>query len=118
MKLSRAEMDAEVKLHLYVRSWCLIQRRKAAGLSQDELADQAYLTRGSVQHAEHARTGMNDATRLRICRALNISETELDAQVDRVTLAWLRNGLAEKVQKANSLAEVLDEIEAIMAAER
>ena len=68
MKLSRDELDAEVKLHLYVRSYCLVQRRKAAGLSQDALADRAGLTRGSVQHAEHARTGMNDATRYNALR--------------------------------------------------
>ena len=118
MKLSRDEVNAAVKLHLYVRSWCLIQRRKAAGLSQDELAERAGLTRGSVQHAEHARTGMNDATRFRMLHALDLSEPELDGQIMRVKQKWSQNGLAEKVQRANSLAEVLDEIEAIMVAER
>ena len=118
MKLSRDEVNAAVKLHLYVRSWCLIQRRKAAGLSQDELAERAGLTRGCVQHAEHARTGMNDATRFRMLHALDLSEPELDGQIMRVKQKWSQNGRAEKVQRANSLAEVLDEIEAIMVAER
>lgn len=118
MKLSRDEVNAAVKLHLYVRSWCLIQRRKAAGLSQDELAERAGLTRGCVQHAEHARTGMNDTTRFRILLALDISEAELDGQITRVKEKWWKNGVAEKVQRSNSLAEILDEIEAIMAAER
>jgi transcriptional regulator with XRE-family HTH domain len=118
MKLSRDDLDAEVKLHLYVRSWCLMQRRKAAGLSQDGLAEMAGLARGSVQHCEHGRTGMNDATRFRLLLALDLSEPELDGQIMRVKQKWRQHGLAEKVQRANSLAEVLDEIEAIMGAER
>ncbi|MBL9183016.1 MAG: helix-turn-helix transcriptional regulator [Verrucomicrobiaceae bacterium] len=118
MKLSRDELDAEVKLHLYVRSYCLILRRREAGLSQDELADRAGLARGSVQHAEHARTGMNDATRFRLLHGLDLCEPELDGQIMRVKEKWRRNGLAEKVRQANSLAEVLGEIEATMGGER
>ena len=92
MKLSRAEMDAEEQLHLEVLGWCVKQRRLARHLTQDELADLAHISRGEVQHVEHARHGMREGTKKRLCVAFGISIIELDAEVDRVTQEWKQNG--------------------------
>ncbi len=60
MKLTREQMEAEERLHLRVLGWCLKQRRRSCHLSQVDLAALAYLSRGEVQHLEHARHGMRE----------------------------------------------------------
>ncbi len=92
MRLNRDEMDAEEKLHLEVLGWCVKQRRLSRHLTQDELAKLAHVSRGEVQHVEHARHGMREGTKLRLCVAFGISIIELDAEVDRVKQDWRKNG--------------------------
>jgi ribosome-binding protein aMBF1 (putative translation factor) len=90
--LTQAEMDAEVELHLQVLGWCVTRRRKALGLSQEELAALAHVSRGEIQHNEHGRHGMTESTKKRICLGLGISVVELDAEVQRVTMEWKADG--------------------------
>ena len=104
MNLNSAEMDAEVELHRMVTAWCLIRRRKGAGLSQVELAEKAYVSRATVQHTEHARHGLSDTSKLRICTALGISTMELDAEIQRVKFEWLQGGPPKNIVMPNSLA--------------
>ena len=92
MALSRDEMNEEVQLHLEVLGWCLKQRRLGRHLSQEELAALAFVSRAQVQHVEHARHGIGEATKFRLCLALGISVVELDAEVDRVKQDWRKNG--------------------------
>lgn len=92
MLLSRDEMDDEEKLHLEVMGWCLKQRRLGKHLSQEQLAELAFVSRGQVQHLEHARHGMRPGTKLRICHALGISTVELEAEVCRVKEEWRKYG--------------------------
>ena len=104
MNLTSAEMDAEVELHRMVTAWCVTRRRKWAGLSQDELAKKAYVSRATVQHAEHARHGLSDTIKLRICMALDITMTELDAEIQRVKSEWLHGGAPKNIVMPKTLA--------------
>ena len=104
MDLSAAQMDAEVALHRMVTGWCLVRRRKAAGMTQEGLAEKAHLSRAMLQHIEHARHGQGDSTKLRICTALDISTQELDAEVSRVKQEWLNGGAPKNMVMPNGLA--------------
>lgn len=92
MALSLEEMDEEVRLHLEVLGWCVKQRRLGCHLSQEQLAELAHVSRAEVQHVEHARHSIGEATKLRLCMALGISVVELEAEVDRVKHEWTKNG--------------------------
>ena len=90
--LTREEMAAEVDLHLRVLGWCVKHRRIGRGLSQEDLASLAHVSRGEVQHIEHGRHSMTEGMKKRLCVALGISLVELDAEVDRVTREWKADG--------------------------
>lgn len=92
MPLSRQEMDDEEALHLQVLGWCVKQRRQGQHLTQEEFADLSHVCRAQIQHVEHARHGMREGTKFRLCTALGISVIELDAEVDRVKQQWRKNG--------------------------
>jgi hypothetical protein len=100
MKLTRIQMEALEKRHLMVVAWCLKQRRLNAHLSQVELALEAYVSRGEVQHVEHWRHGMREGTKFRLCTALDISIIEMDAEVMRVTQTWKEKGPPKGYEEA------------------
>ena len=93
-------MDAEERLHLRVLGWCLKQRRRGCHLSQVALAALAYLSRGEVQHLEHARHGMREGTKFRISIALDTSVVEIDAEVVRVKQNWKDHGPPKGYEEA------------------
>ena len=96
MNLTRDEMDAAEKRHVRVVGWCLKQRRLGRHMSQIDLADLAHVSRGEVQHVEHARHGMGEGTKFRLTTALGISVLELDAEVMRVKQEWKDHGPPEE----------------------
>jgi transcriptional regulator with XRE-family HTH domain len=118
MKLTRQEMEAEMEFHQVAFGWCLKRRRKAMRLAQDELADLCHVSRAEVQHLEHARHGMRDPTRLCFCIGLDVSESELVAEVGRVKLEWAVRGLPCEVVMPQTLAVKLKAIGDGLRAER
>jgi len=92
MKLTHTELDVEESLYIHVVTYCVMRRRLAMNMSQDELAARAGLSRGAVQHLEHGRHGSRMGTEKRICAALCISVLELEAEVQRVSLEWKAEG--------------------------
>jgi len=107
MKLTRQQMEAEMEFHQVAFGYCLKKRREALNLPQDEFAELCHVSRGEVQHAEHARHGLRDPTRLCFCLGLGISETELVAEVERVKQDWALHGIPAEVKMPKSLAEKL-----------
>jgi transcriptional regulator with XRE-family HTH domain len=62
----------------------LAELRKAAGLSQWELAKRTDLTPRTISHIETNRRGMRAATAQRIARALGITTDELLGEPEEV----------------------------------
>ena len=110
-------MEAEMAFHQLAFGWCLKRRRLELHLAQEQFAALCHLSRAEVQHAEHARHGLRDPTRLCFCLGLGISEIELVAEVDRVKQAWAIGGFPAHVEVPQTLAATLAEIGDAMKAE-
>ena len=93
-------MDAAEKLHLRVMGWCVKQRRMGRHMSQIDLAGLAHVSRGEVQHVEHARHAMREGTKFRLTTALGTSVIELDAEVVRVKQEWKDHGAPKESAEA------------------
>lgn len=104
MILTRQQMEAEMEFHQLALGWCLKNHRLALGLAQEAFALRCHVSRAEVQHAEHARHGLREPTRLCFCLGLGISETELVAEVERVKHTWAIDGLPPGVRMPKSLA--------------
>lgn len=117
MKLTRQQMEAEMAFHQLAFGWCLKRRRLERHLAQEEFAVQCHVSRAEVQHAERARHGLRDPTRLCFCLGLGISEIELVAEVGRVKQDWAFQGFPAEVQVPQTLAETLTAIGDGMKAE-
>ena len=118
MKLTRQQMEAEMEFHQLALGCCLKRRRLALHLAQEEFAERCHVSRAEVQHAEHARHGLRDPTRLCFCLGLGITEIELVAEVEREKLAWAIQGFPKDVEVPKSLAEKLAAIGAEMKADK
>ncbi len=88
MSTHTATMDAIEERHWQVIAHCIQQRRLALGLSQEQLATLAGLSRAEIQHIEHARRHPKSGTLRRIIAVFGISLIEFHAQVDRVEHEW------------------------------
>lgn len=117
MKLTRQQMEAEMEFHQLALGWCLKRRRLALRLAQEQFAALCHVSRAEVQHAEHARHGLRDPTRLCFCLGLGISEIELVAEVGRVKQEWAIHGFPAEVETPKSLAVKLAAIRDEMKAE-
>ena len=106
MNLTRDEMEAEKEFHRLATAWCLKRHREARHWTQEQMAEKAHVSRGGVQHAEHARHGLTDPTRIAICLALDITEVELVAEVARVKGEWAVHGLPPDVEMPKTLAVI------------
>lgn len=96
-----------MEFHQFALGWCLKRRRLALHLPQEEFAERCHLSRAEVQHAEHARHGLRDPTRLCLCLGMGITEIELVAEMDRVKSGWAIHGFPAEVEVPKSLAEKL-----------
>jgi transcriptional regulator with XRE-family HTH domain len=107
MKLTRQQMEAEMEFHQLAFGRCLKRRRLELGLAQEEFAAQCHVSRAEVQHAEHARHGLRDPTRLCFCLGMGITEMELLAEVERVKTEWALHGFPADVEVPQTLAATL-----------
>ena len=78
------EMNEVEARHWEVLSYCLRERRKKAGWTQEHLAAEAGLSTSEIQHIEHGRRHPTTGTQTRLCCAFGISHLELMAEVNRV----------------------------------
>ncbi|MBL9185761.1 MAG: helix-turn-helix transcriptional regulator [Verrucomicrobiaceae bacterium] len=117
MKLTRQQMEAEMAFHQLAFGYCLKRRRLELHLAQEQFAAQCHVSRAEVQHAEHARHGLRDPTRLCFCIGLGISELELVAEVERVKQTWAIQGFPAEVEVPQTLAATLKGIGDAMKAE-
>jgi transcriptional regulator with XRE-family HTH domain len=118
MNLTHDQMEAETEFHQLAVGYCVKRQRVKLDLSQEELALRCHLSRGEVQHIEHARHALREPTRRRLCLGMGLSELELVAEVGRTEMAWAICGVPEDAEMPKSLAVKLRQLGALMEGER